>query len=689
MSEQEINGVNKINSDISTITYQTISGDSNNLRDLCVSKLGRTIQVSNNDFLEYGTKFLIEKSKYNDIIVQNLFNDYTQELIGDDIADIENKSSAIFPTLVMSQKNDLPLDSYFGITITDEIKLIVLNIKVLNNSDQLVLKNSSNKTLLTVPLGEAYIPFISNNMYTLLYIIISNDGDIKVNLAKKAWVDDVKNPLRNLKEYYLRKDELKLLTSYINPINNIGNNRIIDTASGTFVGNDLIELSNLPIYSRKINTISEVIPWSRSTVYNYGDEAGVGDTIWKSLSDQNTGNHPLLSQSWEKSRSLTNYYTDRLAIDFKNFYNLDLNPGTIYPGKDIAFFRDDEDVRITVNTNPGILLKSDHIIAINESGQETSLLKDLDYSHTVSQNYENLIVFDNSSLDNLRNYEKILFSISRIKLTLSILFYTIDDNNIESPLSESIVKNLLSIKYTDAISKTTTTINLGDEREAIELEENSNIELISGSSNEYKLDFDFESILIEGNDFAAKTDNIITFNNYPNAYICDELTIDELSNMGIQGNLGKTYFPDYIIDNKGNTVNLIKGLDEKKSAKIIISPEPLNEINSIITYKVYLTEQKFDINIDVSDAVKDYIIFEKYKYITNSTNGADVRFYKTRDIQCSFSIEYEENNRTNLTESDDEVEIDGVCNYKWEVGNDNITTLKLSAINKSFKLKCY
>ena len=694
MEEQEIK---KVSGNINSITYQ--KKDEDRFIDICVSQLGRTVQVSNNDFLEYGTKFLIEKSKYNDKIKQNLFNKYTQNLIGSNIEDIEVKSDVIFPTKVEEvQIEEPPLDRYFGLTITDNVKLIVLNVKILSIDDRLVFKDSKEESLFTILFKDYYYDNSNNrtldeNSRILIYLMMHNDEVVKVNLAKTAWIDDITNPLRNLREFYLRKDELKNLVSYINPIKNIGNNRLIDTTSNTLVGNDFIEKSYLPIFNRKKSPKQEVSKWNKSTTYNYGEESVVGEDIWTSIVDENTGNFPLLSQTWEKRENLYNYYTDRFLVDFNKFYNLDIEPGNIYPSKDIAFFKDDKEVSIIVDTNPGILLKSEYITAIDDSGQEVILTEGKDYTYSTSQNYENLIVFDKSYFNTLRTYEKLLFDISRVELALSLSFFKVetDANGVatEILLNESVLIPIISLKYVDVITNNSLSINLGDDREAIELVSNNETDIEVNEGDE-SIKLSFEDILIDENDYAAEIENVITFDNYPSAYIYDELVIEEKNkNSGYVYN-GKTYLLDYVIDNKGNRLDFVKNEDGYNYNKIIISPEPVNEINSIINYKIYLTEQTFKIDISVSEVgdLVNSLVFEKYQYSTTSDEPVIIRYYVNNSKSFKLYIKVEENEEM-INETAGENKIDGICNYEWlSESNDEILVIKFSAIKKSFKLIC-
>lgn len=685
--EQEIN--KKItNINISSVTYQDYVSD-NTYKDICVSRLGRTVQVSNNDFLEYGTKFLIEKSDYNDKIVQNLFNEQTQSLVGSDIVDIEVNSKAIFPTKTSEDLVDLPLDKYFGMTVTDDVKLVVLNVKTRDTKDRLVFKDSKGKELFKVLLEKSFVSSSSAGELnkTLIYIIISNKNKITVNFAKTAWVDDVKNPLRNLKEFYLRRDELKALTSYINPITNIGNNRVLDSASGTLVGNVFNKKESLPIYNKKRRLSSEQISkWDKFTTYNYSDECLVGDIVWKSLTNQNKGNYPLLSQYWEKSENLSNYFTDRFIVDFENYNNLNLDSGNIYPSNEIVVFKDDKEVRIFVDTNPGISLDPSYISAIDESGNITRLIKDVDYTYSVSQAYENLIVFKEASIDDLRTFEKLLLNITRIKMVLNILFYKIDVNNtgdsVETSISGSLLKQLLSLKYKNIISKDIIDLNLGDDNEAGSVNADIAIESIE---EDYSIRLNFTEYQIQGNDYAAKTNDISTFNSYPSVYIKDELIIEEKFNKGFEYG-GKTYFLDHIIDNKGHKFPFT-GVSGERSAVIEISPEPINEINSIITYKVYLTEKKYNISVipREDDNTINTVIFENYQLTSNGSEPVYVRYYKTDEKTDVYLYA----NNTQLSLQDRTIEIKGVCVYQY-LGSDNdgIFTVKFTDIKTDINLIC-
>ena len=698
--EQEIN--KKItNINISSVTYQSYVSDEI-YEDICVSRLGRTVQVSNNDFLEYGTKFLIEKSDYNDKIVQNLFNDKTQSLVGSNIVDIEINSKAIFPTKTREESVDLPLDKYFGMTVTDDVKLVVLDVKTRNTKDRLVFKDSKGTELFKVLLESSFTYSSAGDLNkTLIYIIISNKNKITVNFAKTAWIDDVKNPLRNLKEFYLRRDELKALTSYINPITNIGNNRVLDSASGTLVGNEFNEKESLPIYNKK-RELREINKWNKFTTYNYSDECLLGDTRWKSLTNQNKGNYPLLSQYWEKSENLSNYYTDRFIVDFENYNNLNLDSGNIYPSNEFAVFKDDKEVRIVVDTNPGISLEPSYISAIDESGKITQLTKDIDYTYSISQAYENLIVFKEAGLEALRSFEKLLLNITRLKLALNILFYKVDidstGNAKETSISESSLKQLLSLKYKNIVSEDIIDLNLGDDKEAgsvstdtviealpdedlVESEEGGNV--IKIPDKNYCIYLNFTARQIQGNDYAAKTEDIITYDNYPSVYIKDELMIVEKSNQGYSDS-EKTYLLDYVIDNKGHK-HSFTDMNGERSAIIEISPESINEINSIITYKVYLTERKYNISIQPVGVFINTVIFENYQLTSNGSEPVYVRYYKTdEEINAYMYV-----NGTQLSLSGKSLEIKNVCGYQY-LGSDNngIFTIKFTDIKTDLNLIC-
>lgn len=686
--------------DIRSIAYQTRANEnSNDFEDVFISLLGRSIQVSNNDYLEYGACFLIEKSKYNDKIILNFFDENTQEIIGSDIIDLEIKGSAIVPTLaenIENPTNTPPLDKYFGLTTTDKIKAIVLEVKVAKEYDRISLRDSNEEEIF-------YIDFKDSNVFlapdtTVIYIFITNENKISINLAKKAWIDDKKNPLRNLKEYYLRNDEYKALMSFINPVKNIGFNRVIDSASGTLVGNTRIDLINLPILKEKRQKSGKISNWNKFYSYNHGDEAIIqGDEVWVSLSNNNKGNYPLLSQNWEKKDNLFSYYIDSFTTEFRRDSRLSMNPGDIYPGTTVSYFKDSDEIKLNINTTPGVKFLSENINAYSESGEVTQLSAGVDYEYTSSQDYENLIVFKRSSLNNLRSYNKLVFDTDRQLLNLGFLFFeVIRDNqgNIigERSITEVDVRNKLSIYYTNVLSTSgPILIILGAEKESANIFFN-NEDFVNIKEDEYKIivnpdrniTIPMTDMWTEGNltitehSVVFPNQQLIGFDNYQDAYISDKIEVIDNISSG-------EYILDYVIDNRGNKISAEnKEIDGnlKRTVTLTVTPEPVNELNSIITYNIYLSEHIYNVEIEIEDLeIKNNIIFEKYQIST--TNEASFRYYALDGNNTGFDF-YINGTKLNLNSTGNNT-IEGWCNYTYTSGD--IKTLKLSAIRKDIKIK--
>lgn len=612
------------------------------------SYLGQTSQVSNNDFLEYGAKLLIEKNKYNDKFLPNLYNSKSQTLLGTSILDVEKKSPFIVPTLSHVDSSgfgkieedflrEYEIDRYFGTTFSEGIRFYLINVRK-NISNVTLLNTSRSDEFINIEFDEIDLSF-DKVLYVFLIDNINNDETVvKINLSHKAWVDDLNNPLRNLNDFYLRNDDLLSILNNQNPVKKIKNisDRIIDKSSGTLLGiGNKIELDNLPVLKnmlpKKTDDGKDILIWSNSTSYSFGDIVELGDSLWVSLSDNNKGNYPVISMHWELKEKLIDYYNNRLEIEFKeNTLGID-NEGTISPGNIITYFdnKDGNKVNFQVDTIPGLNLvfiddidnnTKKYLEAYTYDGKIIQLERGINFDHKLSQDYENSITLKDTNDIKIKNIKKILLDVERFKYAVEFSVSKFDRNGNLISASDLDITNL-SIDYENILdsskNKKNIKLSLSDdmysiegeynikqipEKELIDLEKREIIENPSKSFSSLESEFNTRDYIPESkikdaeftkNKVVDATEDIIY------AYISDIITVSL--------KYSETFL-DHVIDNNGNII-----YPEDNQLKINVFPNSINEYSNYIKYEIVLTEASYNIKIIECDPI---IIFDKYEQDT-------------------------------------------------------------------------
>ena len=231
------------------------------------------------------------------------------------------------------------------------------------------------------------------------------------------------------------KNEFYNLLQNINPIIIKPNNLTFDTNSGTIVGNtSIMDISKLPILSKKLigidTTYNPNIRYSKGDRVKYRALNQKGEWIdqeWESLVNNNIGNTPTLSHTWEIVDNLTNYYTSRLKVMFDNSKYQDT--GEILPSDELVIFDDSSILEVKVKGHPGFEIDLEKVKIfppINGSNEinrrEVGINGSIkyNYSHISSQDMGEMFIFQGKEiLDILRKLDYLYFISNPKTYTLS------------------------------------------------------------------------------------------------------------------------------------------------------------------------------------------------------------------------------------------------------------------------------
>ena len=425
--------------------------------------LGNTEILDENDNLEYGFSFLIDKDKFNDNRVTQFLDNHTKDLIGKEVTDIMLAEKTIIPT-ISEVTEEVSSYNYFGTAIYNKVKFMSLRLGedfykvelydgIVENTESfieydllrkidpeciapnIVITLGPNKDVSTNPNNWYYeLEFDSVSRGTVeprysrlveeikaeKFLCISfpekGNEDLKVNLVYESWLKDKENPLRNLHKYLLRNDDFYGLKTFINPVEALEkSNILVDKNTGTILGNnEIIPLDNCLILSRKKQNVNKINNWNKSIRYNTGDKVIYFDTTWESLDDNNLGNVPPLSSSWEEIDNFTNYYTSRLQI-FQD------KRGEINPSGLITISDDTSYLEITIKDKPGYELDYSKIKVYpdyNGAGEIQNANSKF-FEHYKSQDWGHIILFSSEEgLDILNNISNLYFDFNKLIFNL-------------------------------------------------------------------------------------------------------------------------------------------------------------------------------------------------------------------------------------------------------------------------------
>ena len=415
--------------------------------------LGNTENLSDNDLSEYGLSFLVEKDKFNDNQQVSFLDNHSKNIIGKEVEDIMLLNKVMVPTNSKSSSEDY---SYFGSAIFNYTKYYLFNldeniykielydgvidknnttdysfveydlVKALGKDlvkpslvitfgpDKLISRNPDtwyygdevNNKYLDISIPE-YKKVLDELVYKkFLYISLPESGkeDIKVNLVYESWLDDNKNPLRNLNKTLLRNDEKYEICSDINPIKSIKNsNYLIDINSGTLLSNKpILGIDNCPILKRKINKLStQNIEWNPNIRYGIGNKVEYLGISWISLSENNLGNLPILSSDWEEEGHLTNFYTNRLEVSSDKS-----GRGIITPSGMVTLEKDVKFLEFTIKDFPGYEFNSEEIKVYPKIDGKSAINRISDtglenYKYFKSQDWGHIVLFEEEFINNV------------------------------------------------------------------------------------------------------------------------------------------------------------------------------------------------------------------------------------------------------------------------------------------------
>ena len=397
------------------------------------SYLGKTTEISNNEFIKYNTSFFIEDK----LLVNQLQKDILKET-GNEVEYLELLEKTIFPTISDNTNSNTPVENYFGSTIInnttiftyqdipENINYVYLFDKVfdINNilgksSNNNLYKINSNKyDYYSISFGEEEVKYRKG-----LFIFLDKiNNNLKVNLSYKAWLDD-SEPLRNLKETFLSRKEFNRSLNNIPVTKSLEgyNNYITDIYSG------LLLCNTSPVESNILKINKDIKTWDSYSIYNLGDQVFWEDNNWTSICDNNINNIPNLSSDWEITENLTNYFTRQIevlledsnsVIDTENIY------GVVYPDKLVNIYPDDINSSFYIKLNPGYFLTNiaTLVTSLNESKEINLEKNNYNISLVKSQDFSSLITFEDTKNLLENNIEELKIQISRkiYKLIISL-----------------------------------------------------------------------------------------------------------------------------------------------------------------------------------------------------------------------------------------------------------------------------
>lgn len=346
-----------------------------NCKSKKVQYKGNRTYASLRDFSEYDFLFNIDKDKFNDKFLINLLDKKSKDLVGKKLDDLEKIEKIMFPTL-QSESSGYE-DEFFGSTLISNQTFIILNANGANSYSSGIQKieiyeegvtsnnnsggfieeelldlisdsdiEKTNSPIITIFLGPG--PEIKNNssdmyfsydpqltskedneslsltdyrklveeitMEKAVWILLALNNTVKsINLSYKSWIDSI-NPNRNMKDYIIRNDEYYSMKDVVKVVEKSKNlDYWYDKNSETLVGNK--KISNHPILDRKLKKYKDnASVFSPFAEYSLGDRVLFDKKFWESLSNNNEGNYPTLSNEWTLFENITDIFTSRVVI---------------------------------------------------------------------------------------------------------------------------------------------------------------------------------------------------------------------------------------------------------------------------------------------------------------------------------------------------------------------------------------
>lgn len=381
--------------DIGTVVFYS-QNDLDNREYSKVQYRSNSSLLYDRDFSEYNFLYEITKDKFNDDFLVNYLGEKTLSLIGKNSNSLEKIESNIFPTL--SRENWIDNDKYFGTTLISNqifalfkagigIKRLELYEGVIDRNNtkgkskfidtdslsSLEIEQTATPNFILI-LGESSETDEVSNLVVekelqdeisgekMIWMLISNNSEVeKVNLSYKSWVDSI-NPNRNMNKYLIRNDEYWSTKDSVGIVETIQDlpEILIDTNSGTLLGNEKIDESKLLILKNKKTWIEQFkgsnkyLNYFPYTTYKIGDKVILGDKVWESVANNNFNNNPVLSSKWILSEYLNINKPIRVVVSITPE-----NGGTCNPIGIISIPTTKTAVNFRIYPKPGYKLNED------------------------------------------------------------------------------------------------------------------------------------------------------------------------------------------------------------------------------------------------------------------------------------------------------------------------------------------
>lgn len=475
--------------------------DLNNHHGHCmINYMGNSKLISDLDFAQYGFSYLVDKYKYNNNFLVNQLDNKSKEIIGkDDVDVISSIEDRLFPSVNVYEEipsyeffgsSSIKSGKYFVFNLLPEVykvelyeetletnhgnpdleskfyeynSLLVSETTIDSIKPAIILTFGPDKNLAINPENwyydgethdinisdlidyqKTYEEFHYNKAVSLLIPESSVDSNPVINLSMEFWDLDNINPNRNTNETLLRNDEFYGMINYIDPVKKrpgFGDFRF-DINSMTVVSNRDTN-NNILFNLKKFKVDSD---WNGFVRYKQGDTVMFDNSKWVSLINNNLGNIPTLSSSWEDYShiSIETLKVVRLFIDESKYINV----GKIRPVDYIIVDNiEGDNVKVSILTNPGYDIKDEVTtvpVGLLELGEH--------YHHFTTQDYDELFIFNSDGIEKLKSCKYISFGVqpkqysltfdtSNIDLEIMVNGIAIEDNNTVVKTGEKITIN--------------------------------------------------------------------------------------------------------------------------------------------------------------------------------------------------------------------------------------------------------
>jgi hypothetical protein len=259
--------------------------DNTRIKDLIKA---RSSELSDPDFIETDFRYTQGKLEFGSPDILSELEVGDKEMINiEGAAGVEKFLTTLFPT---QSRNTSPISEddyeyYSSLTKIggDEIFCLLIPEKV----DTITAYDSHDTEALVIEFQDEEV----RDSKALWILTSYNESKRELNLSYEAFKTD-RNPIRRMSDYVLRNDSLtENWNGYIER-----DGFLYSNISNSLIGTS--KLSNRPIYELKCRMVDE--GWNRSRRYSIGDTAKIGDAVFRSVEENNIGNHPYYSRMWVK-----------------------------------------------------------------------------------------------------------------------------------------------------------------------------------------------------------------------------------------------------------------------------------------------------------------------------------------------------------------------------------------------------